>query len=105
MYKTTTPDFNLIIPYDAEQVAEFRITLQQKGKTIIEFTETSEQVTLEDRLISFELTQEQTSIFVTRYPIHLQLRIRLNTGRVIASNVVHIDVHKVLNSDILGSGE
>lgn len=101
MYKTTTPKFNLIIPYKVPEVDAFVITLQQQGKTIIEFTEKSSRVTFEDRLICFKLTQQETSIFVTRYPIHLQMRLLLSNGDVVACEVVHIDVHSVLNSDIL----
>lgn len=105
MYKATTPEFNLIIPYYVRQIDKFIITLQQKGQTVLELTQESPNVVFEDNLITFTLTQEDTNIFVHRYPIHLQIKILLTSGRVIASNIVHIDVHKTLNSDILVPSE
>ena len=57
MYRATTPEFNLIIPYNVQEVEKFVITLQQKGKTIIEYTNESREVTFEDRLIYFQLSQ------------------------------------------------
>lgn len=105
MYRATTPEFNLIIPYNVQEVEKFVITLQQKGKTIIEYTNESREVTFEDRLIYFQLSQWDTKVFVTRYPIHLQIRLLLSSGRVVASNIVHIDVHNSLNLDGLYSEE
>lgn len=99
MYKTTTPTFKLIIPYTADEIDNFVLTLVQQGKTVFTFTQDDCVVT--DSTVIFSLTQEQTSVFVHRYPIHLQLRIMLTSGVVVSSAVEHIYVHRSLDNTIL----
>lgn len=110
MFKATTPKFNLIIPYMAYELDKFSVTMAQQGINIYTFehtmsTETEDRFEVEDHLISFSLTQEESNIFVHRYPIHLQLRILLVDGTVVASNVEHINVHNVLDDTILSHDE
>lgn len=99
MYKTTTPTFRLTIPYTADDIDNFVLTLVQQGKTVFTFTQDDCEVI--DSKVIFTLTQEQTSVFVHRYPIHLQLRMMLKSGVVVSSAVEHIYVHRSLNNTIL----
>ena len=99
MYKATTPTFKLIIPYTVEEINNFVISLVQQGITVL--TLTRGDCDLEDHLVSFTLTQEQSNVFVHRYPINLQMRIMLNSEKVVACAVEQIDVHRVLNDTIL----
>lgn len=99
MYKTTTPTFNLIIPYKADEINNFVLSLVQQGQTVFTFTQDDCVVT--DNKITLTLSQEQSAVFVHRYPIHLQVRIMLSTGVVVSSAVEHIYVHRSLNNTIL----
>ena len=100
MYKATTPTFNLTIPYKVDEINNFVLSLVQQGITVL--TLTQDDCILEDNKVSFTLTQEQSNIFVHRYPINIQMRIMLNSGKVVASAVEQVDVHRVLNDTILG---
>ena len=99
MYKTTTPTFNLTIPFAADDINNFVLSLVQQGQTVFTFTQDDCVVT--DNKITFTLTQEQSAVFVHRYPIHLQVRIMLTSGVVVSSAVEHIYVHRSLNNTIL----
>lgn len=99
MYKTTTPTFNLTIPFTADDINNFVLSLVQQGQTVFTFTQDDCVVT--DNKITLTLTQEQSAVFVHRYPIHLQVRIMLNSGVVVSSAVEHIYVHRSLNNTIL----
>ena len=99
MYKATTPTFILTIPYKADEINNFIISLVQQGLTVL--TLVTEDCSLEDYKVSFTLTQEQSNIFVNRYPINLQMRIMLNSGKVVASAVEQVTVHRVLNDTIM----
>lgn len=99
MYKATTPTFNLTIPYKADEINNFIVSLVQQGLTVL--TLTQDNCTVEDNKVSFTLTQEQSNIFVHRYPINLQMRIMLNSGKVVASAVEQVIVHRVLNDTVL----
>lgn len=99
MYKTTTPTFKLKIPYTADEIDNFVLSLVQQGLTVFTFTQDDCVVT--DNLITLTLTQEQSAVFVHRYPIHLQVRIMLTSGVVVSSAVEHIYVHRSLNTTIL----
>ena len=99
MYKTTTPTFRLTIPYTADEIDNFVLSLVQQGKTVYTLTQDDCEVT--DSKIIFTLTQEQTAVFVHRYPIHLQVRIMLTSGVVVSSAVEHIYVHRSLDDTIL----
>lgn len=99
MYKTTTPTFNLTIPFAADDINNFVLSLVQQGQTVFTFTQDDCVVT--DNKITLTLTQEQSAVFVHRYPIHLQVRIMLNSGVVVSSAVEHIYVHRSLNNTIL----
>ena len=99
MYKATTPVFHLEIPYTANEINNFILTLEQQKINVLSLTQ--ENCTVADNLISFTLTQEASNLFVHRYPIHLQMRIMLNSGKVVASDVEHIYVHRVLDDTVL----
>ena len=99
MYKTTTPTFNLTIPFAADDINNFVLSLVQQGQTVFTFTQDDCVVT--DNKITLTLTQEQSAVFVHRYPIHLQVRIMLNSGVVVSSAVEHIYVQRSLNNTIL----
>ena len=99
MYKTTTPTFNLIIPYKADEINNFVLSFVQQGQTVFTFTQDDCVVT--DNKITLTLSQEQSAVFVHRYPIHLQVRIMLSSGVVVSSAVEHIYVHRSLNDSIL----
>lgn len=99
MYKATTPTFRLTIPYKAEEIDKFVIPLVQKGITVLTFTQ--DDCTVEDYKITFSLTQEQSNLFVHRYPINLQMRVLLTSGKVVASVNEQIDVHRVWDDTVL----
>ena len=107
MYKLTTPNFNLSIPYTQTEIQSVEIILNQQSRNVLRFYlqanefNSSSQISVQDNLISFQLTQEESNLFVLRYPIHLQVRVLLTNGQVKASKIVHINVHRELGKDIL----
>lgn len=103
LYQGTTPTIKLIIPYNANEIDTLIVSFQQKSTTVLELdlVSNTDSISLTDKLITINLTQEQTSLFVARYDIELQCKIKLSTGKVVASNIENLILNKTINQDIL----
>lgn len=109
MYQTSTPIINLNIPYKKEEIHTFEIIGEQQSQQVFYYKEKVEnipefedaQIQITDNLITLSLSQTLTKKFVTRYPIHLQVRLLLTNNRVVTSKVEHIYVHKSWSDVIL----
>ena len=98
MYQATTPTLRFAIPYSTSEIEDLKITLAQ-GVPVFNFG--LADVDLNEYCVSVGLTQEQTSRFKTKIPVDIQMRIKLQGGVVVASQVISIDIHKSLNLEVL----
>ena len=97
MYRVTTPTHTFHIPFDTELIDKLILTYSQNGKTILEKTEVD--VILDDRTVSYTFTQQETKLFKADRA-KVQMRVKIG-DRVMASNILTINISEVLNKEIL----
>jgi len=98
MYRGTTPEFSFTLPFGIDEVESLLITFKQID-TVLNFTE--EDVEVAGNTVYIRLTQEQTRMFKSNFKCQVQMRVKLNDGTVVASQVESIDINQSLNSRVL----
>ena len=101
MYRASTPTHRFGIPMSRESIADFLLTYADAntGEIIVEFTMKNAKFD-DEHYFTVTLTQEQTNKFSTGIA-EVQLRVKGKNGRVVPSKVRYLDVHKVLNDEVL----
>ena len=94
---TPTHIFNTNI--DLENIKTLFITYNQKKKKILE--KTLDDCTIEDKTISVRLSQEDTLAFDDKNDVEIQIRIKFLSDDAIASNIVTVDVNRVLKEGVI----
>ena len=98
MRRGTTPTFNIECDVDLTGYTIF-VTLEQGNK---EFTLTPECEATEDGcVLSVTLTQEQTLVFDDRGAASMQVRAIDQAGLAIASNIMTVDIGKILLDGVI----
>lgn len=77
----TTPKHEFDLPYPLELVSDFEIAYGQKNKIV--FKKTKEECTVEDGVIAFSLTQEETFSLNPRQYLNIEIRIKLTDGMIV----------------------
>lgn len=102
LYRGTTPTLSFKIEnedFDMTKIEICHITIQNKGgenKTVFD----SPTIDTENKIISVELDQEDTLKY-KEGKIELQIRIKLDTGRVVATPILVTEMNKILEETIL----
>lgn len=79
----TTPEHEFELPYPVEIVDSVRVTyVQPRG---ISFTKPAEECVISEGKITVALTQEETFSFDARKKAEVEIRIKLNNGKVVRS--------------------
>lgn len=87
-------------PYTADQVTSGYITFTMRGDVVLDIPVSDDSVVISDNAISLTLTQQQTLSFQSKATSLVQLRLVLDDGSVVASNIIKITI-----GDILKDGE
>jgi len=103
MRRGTDPQLKFKIPYTADLIDDGYITFNQKGETVIEKMLSESSVTVEDYSVAVFLSQEETLQFSSncKYPVMAQLRLKLDGGTAVASNIVEIPVGAILKDGVI----
>ena len=103
MRRGTDPQLKFKIPYTADLIDDGYVTFNQKGETVIEKMLSDEDVTITDYSIAVVLSQEETLKFSAncKYPVMAQIRIKLDGGTAVASNIVEIPVGAILKDGVI----
>ena len=102
IYRGTTPTIILKITnkdFDMSTISICHITIQNetgRNKKIYE----NPSIDTENKTISIELSQEDTLNYEIGN-INLQVKIKLDSGRVIASRIITTSMNKILEEQIL----
>lgn len=99
MIRATTPTHRLELHTDVNYIDKILITYKQNGNVVLEKTE--EDVDKGDEWVKVNLTQEETKLFADYMPAEVQVRIKTNEGKVIASKVIKVTVGEVLNDEVM----
>lgn len=94
------------IPYEADEIQEIELTISQSGPIIVKATE---DVTIEDYLISVTLTPQETSLFdfgdEGQAFARVQIKFYLVDGSEAPSDVFLIPVKLILNRRVRSENE
>ena len=106
IYRGTTPLLRFGCPFEYAHITNFSITFAQDGTNIFKINMgDSEVYTVEDFLITVELTQEETNKFKHVFPVEAQLKILTDDEEIWVSEIEHYQVHRILDTDIMGKYE
>lgn len=100
MIRGTTPTLMFTTPYTADQVTSGYITFTMRGDVVLDIPVSDDSVVISDNAISLTLTQQQTLSFQSKATSLVQLRLVLDDGSAVASNIIKITI-----GDILKDGE
>lgn len=103
MIRTSTPTQRFIIPDDQKALLQLlkdlKITYKQSNKIVLE--KNINDVTIDDNVISFKLTQEETKRFEANATIEVQARLLTLAGDCIPSRVHRLSCEDVLNDEVM----
>ena len=95
----TTPIISFYLPFDFSLVEELWFTLAQRGTEL--FTKNKEELKVEGSKIIVELTQEETLRLNQGQKVDIQVRIRTTGGDALASQIVQVEVDKILKGGVI----
>lgn len=101
MIRATTPTHvftfpNDISPNDCDRIL---ITYAQGRQIMLEFEKN--ELTIDGQAVSHRFTQEEANVFSAMKKAEIQIRILLNSGEALASNIITVKVDDVLNDEVL----
>ena len=100
MRRGTSPTHIFTTDIDlSEVIKDIYITYQQNKRTIVEKTNPS--ITIENKKISTELTQEETLRFSDQGNVKIQIRIKTKNDKPIASQVFVTTVNEILKDGMI----
>lgn len=96
MKRTTTPKIEIELPFDYNNFVEkFLVTFKQLDNIILEKSE-KDDIEIKGNVISFKLTQEETSKFSVG-EVFVDIKVLTFGKDVLASDIVYTTAEKVLN--------
>lgn len=98
MIRGTTPTLKFTLPFEASKIEKLYITIAQSDITINKETQ---DCVLSESTIETTLTQEETLSLKDSYTTKMQLRVKTNDGKVLASQIFDLKVEDVLYDGIL----
>lgn len=100
MSRGTTPSFsfNVSVPIDGTEI--FYITFRQHGIIILE-KEDKEIIRVDKDTIKVKLSQEDTLLFSSHFPIEVQIRTKYLDGAAVASNIMTFYLEEILKEGVI----
>ncbi len=99
MNKGTTPTITFSTPLKAEDVAAVSVVFAEGDAVLIQ--KEINDVMLKDYAISFTLTQTETLGLPDNKALEAQLRIKDRNLTVYVSNIVAVDIGRILKAEII----
>ncbi len=97
----TTPTLTFTTPYNASMIKDGYITFTLRGDIIMDIQIIDDSVEVEDNIIAVHLTQEQTLLFDTSGVNLVQIKLLLESGDIVASNIVKLPISEALKEDVI----
>lgn len=98
MTRGTTPTLNFTLPFNCSDMTDCNIAFSQIGGIRLE-KELSD-CTQNEKVLSLTLTEEETLIFDSTYPLEIQIRCDCG-GTKMASNIIKTYVGRILKEGCL----
>ena len=101
MIRVTTPLHKFTFPISPDNFEIIKITYAQRNKII--FTKEKSDMSFDGNKVLLRLSQEETKLFDSRYPVQVQVRGLTFNGSAVASKTFERSVEEVLYDGILGN--
>lgn len=98
MKRASTPIHRLELPFAQAEIVDLWLTYSQNDKIVLE--KKKEDFTVEDRVWSVRLTQEETNLFKAD-TAQAQIRVLFTDGTVLPSEIFAVSVGPVLNDEVM----
>lgn len=99
MIRGTTPIITFALPFDFDLVEKIWFTMAQRGQEL--FTKGKDDMEVNGPRVTIRLTQDDTLRLTPGQKVDVQVRI-LSTGKdAIASQIVHLEVDKILKDGVI----
>jgi hypothetical protein len=95
----TTPKQRINVPLNVENISKIEIVYAQDDKII--FTKSLDDCQVDEKGLSFKLTQEETFSFDHKKLVQIQVRVLSNSGDVVGSLIEHTSVAECLSDEVL----
>lgn len=99
MIQGTTPIHTFGIPFDTTTIKKARVTYSQNDSVVL--IKEGEQCTITDNAVVVRLSQEETFLFDTDFPVDIQVRILTKDDVAIASRPQRVPIRTVLDGEVL----
>lgn len=101
LYRGTTPTHSFTLPDELNgvELAALYITYRQDGNAVLE--KALSDVSVESGVVTVHLTQEDTLSFRADSVVQIQIRLRTAAGNAMASDVIRVDVGRVLKDGVI----
>lgn len=99
MRRLTTPEHKFTLQIDPSVISKIRITYAQNNAIVL--TKENGDVSLDGNVATVKLTQEETKKFVADKEVEIQARVLTLGGDALASEIIKVDVQKVLDDEVM----
>lgn len=101
IFRGTTPLLRFEFPFEYKYITKLTVTFAQDGSNLLKINMgDSEIYSIEDFMVTIQLTQEETNQFKHTFPVSAQVKLETEDGEVWAGEVKNYVVHRILDTDI-----
>lgn len=95
----TTPTLEFTIPFDTALLSEAWVTLSQNDVIIID--KQLKDCSCDAKKLTVDLTQDETLLLDCSCRTEIQLRVKLNDGKALASAVIVVDTERIIKDGVI----
>ena len=99
MIRGTTPKLEFTLPFEVDQISEAYITFVQRDKVILE--KSISECVVGEKTLQLQLTQEETLKLTAGCVTEIQIRVLMNSGDALASNIIRINTERILKDGVI----
>lgn len=100
MRRGTTPWIELTLD-GCDNIESYKTIVITLKQGIIEINKNKDDLTIEENMIRFQLTQKETLEFRNDRKVQIQLRAVDDVGNAIATDIISASVQDVLNEEVI----
>ena len=98
MYRGTTPTIGFQLPFECSYISKLNIAFAQGNKIV--FEKTLNDCELDGRIITVQLTENDTLLLNSNKELEIQIRIAIGKDKI-ASNIIKTTVGRILKEGVL----
>lgn len=100
MSRGTTPSFSFHVSVPIIGTEYYYVTFEQHGQIILE-KEDDQVIRVNKDTIKIKMTQEETLLFSSKFPIRTQIRIKYDDGAAVASTIMKFWLEDIIKEGVI----